>query len=403
MITKEVIAYIKSQKLHGKTDEQIRNDLLANKWVGSDIDQALLQINNSNPPPPISLNASQPTTFTSTQSQAQSFTQQAETSITSSEERPKIIKTVSTLLFLVAGLYILSTISMLGIMVIMDRAMSAGDLVFSFLKYFPSWGFIPIMFSLVTLVFFYVAFKVRNGSKFSLWLGIGSLLAIPLPAALISQMLMSPFINHVSSASQTADKAIPKIPISPSTFRFGEPIFILAFVSLGLLLVSLKKFQFPNDSLSNKAKVFLGVLAAILLLPTVAFVSLGYVKANDTDYGYSNAKSQVTYHIYKPTPLSKELVNATKFVVGKELAGKQNAVRVAYDAPFDIMVKTGQSKLIVVTQVGIETGFNLDTFITTFMKDAAPQKITLAAGLNQTGYLLQKPLGNSTLYIEGRG
>ena len=161
--------------------------------------------------------------------------------------------------------------------------------------------------------------------------------------------------------------------------------------------MSFKKFQFSNDSLSNKAKVILGVLAAILLLPTVTLVSLGYVKANDTDYGYSNAKSQVAYHIYKPSLVLKELVNATKFVVGKELAGKQNAVRVAYDVPFDVMVKTGQSKPIVVTQVGIESGFNLDTFITSFMKDATPQKITLAAGLNQTGYLLQKPLGNSTL------
>ena len=122
-----------------------------------------------------------------------------------------------------------------------------------------------------------------------------------------------------------------------------------------------------------------------------------YIKANDADYGYINAKSQVTYHIYKPTFVSNELVNATKFVVGKELAGKQNAVRVAYDVPFDVMVKTGQSKPIVLTQVGIETSFNLDSFVATFMKDATPQKATLLTAVNQTGYLLQKPLGSSTL------
>ena len=134
MITQELIAYIKSQKLQGKTDELIRNDLLANKWAGSDIEQALLQINSPNPPVPLSLNTTQAAAFSPAQPQAQSFTQQADTSIASTEERPKIIKTVSTLLFLVAGLYILSTISMLGIMVIMDRALSAGDLVFTFHK-----------------------------------------------------------------------------------------------------------------------------------------------------------------------------------------------------------------------------------------------------------------------------
>jgi len=31
------------------------------------------------------------------------------------------------------------------------------------------------------------------------------------------------------------------------------------------------------------------------------------------------------------------------------------------------------------------------------MKDATPQKATLLTAVNQTGYLLQKPLGSSTL------
>jgi hypothetical protein len=395
MVTQELIAYIKSQKMQGKADEIIRNDLVANKWAESDINQAFLQINSLSAPASVGLN--QTSSFESSQPQIKTFVQQADTSITSTEERPKMIKTVSTLVFLIAALYILSTVSMLGIMVIMDRAMGSGDLVFSFLKYFPSWGFIPIMFSLVTLIFFYVAFKVRNGSKFSLWLGIISLLVIPLSAVFMSQILMSPFINFVSNASGTTNEMIPKIPVNPSTFRFGDPIFILAFISLVLLLVSFKKFQFSNDPLSNKSKIFLIVLAVILILPTVSLVTLGYIKANETDFGYTNAKSQVNYHIYKPTPIQTGLTNATKFVVGKELAGKQNAVRVAYDIPFDTLVKTGQSRPIVITQVGVETGFNLDVFTTTFIKDATSQKITLPLAANQTGYLLQKPLGNSTL------
>ena len=145
MIIQEVINYIRLQRQQGKNDELIKNGLLANKWAESDINQAFLQINNPDPSTPVDLNTSQPNTFISAHPQSQSFTQQAETSTTSTEERPKMIKTISTLLFLIAGLYVLSTIGMLGIMVITDRALSAGDLVFSFLKYFPSWGFIPIM------------------------------------------------------------------------------------------------------------------------------------------------------------------------------------------------------------------------------------------------------------------
>lgn len=395
MVTQELIAYIKSQKLRGKTDEFIRSDLLANKWTEPDINQAFLQIDSSNAPTPVGFN--QASSFVSAQPQNQTSVRPADTSLASTEERPKMIKTISTLISLIATLYILSTVSMLGIMVIMDRALPAGDFVFSFLKYFPSWGFIPIMFSLVTLFFFYVALKIRNGSRFSLWLGMGSLLIVPLTAAFISQMLMSPFLNLASSTTETASETIPRIPVNPATFRFGDLIFILAFIALVLLIVSFKKFQFSNDPISNKSKLFLASLALILILPTLTLVSLGYIKANDTDFGYTNAKSQVTYHVYKPIPIPTELVNATKFVAGKELAGKQNAVRVVYDVPFDTKVKTGQSKPIGITQVGVETGFNLDAFASTFMQDATPQKITLPIAANQSGYLLQKALGNLTL------
>lgn len=399
MVTQELIAYIKSQRLQGKTDEIIRNDLLASKWSESDISQAFLQVISSSASPVAESGAPQTSIFTPAQLQPQTYVSQENASAPSTEEKPKMIKTISDLIFFIAILYIFSTAMTLAIMLIMDRALSAEDMVFSFLKYFPSWGFMPIMFSFTALIFFYVALKVRNGSKFGFWMGVGSLLIIPLSVAFMSRALMSPLINLFSSnMSGITNEEISKTPVNLLTFRFAPLIFILAFISLVLLLVSYKKFHFSNDPISGKSKIFLVVLAIVLVLPTVFLVVLGYLKANDTDFGYTNAKSQVDYHIYKSNPIPLGLVNATKFVVGKkELAGKQNAVSVVYDVPFDIIIKTGQFKSIIVTEVGVESGFNLDTFVTTFMKDAIPQKITLPTASSQTGYLLQKPLGNSTL------
>jgi len=205
MVTQELINYIGLQKQQGISDETIGNNLLNSNWSEQDINQALLQ--TSTPQPTQSQAPILPSSTPS--SQPQVFTQQVDSAFTAEEEKPKMVKTISTLFFLVVILYIMSTVSMAGIIVIMDRAMGSGDLVFSFLKYFPTFGFIPLLFSLVTLLFFFTALKIRNGSKFSFWLGIIILLIVPLPAAFLSQALMSPFVNLATNFKGGAGENIP--------------------------------------------------------------------------------------------------------------------------------------------------------------------------------------------------
>jgi len=271
--------------------------------------------------------------------------------------------------------------------------MGSGELVFSFLKYFPTFGFIPILFSLVTVIFFFAALKIRNGSEFSFWLGVITLLIIPLPVALLSQTLMFTFVNLATSFKGGTGENIPIIPFNPANLRFGDPIFILSFIALVLLIVSIKKFNFVNEPLSKKVKIFLTLLIFILVLPTFLVVSLGYIRANDTDYGFNKAKSEVSYHIYKPTLTAGGLVNATKFITNKELAGKQNAIQVTYDVPFTDLVKEGKGKIIVLKQIGVESGFDLNSFASTEVKNASSQQpINLAVALNQKAFLVQRKL-----------
>ena len=120
-------------------------------------------------------------------------------------------------------------------------------------------------------------------------------------------------------------------------------------------------------------------------------MSLGYIKAADTDYGYASAKSLVGYHVYKPSSLPLDLVNATRFVSGKDLAGKNNAIQVFYDAPFTAPVTDGPPKIVVLKQVGVGSDFNLATFASTSVKDSeSPQFVALPTALNQEAYFIQK-------------
>lgn len=368
MVTEELLKYIQSQKQQGKNDEYIKDSLLKSGWPEPDVNQAI---------------------FPQPQPNLQSIIS------TTQEEKPKIIKTISILFFAAAILYVMSTASFVGIIVIIDRAMGSADSSFSFLRYFPTFGVVPILFSLVTLTYFYVSLKIRNGSKFSYWLGISSLLAIPVPVDYIGQILMASFINLASSGSKTTGANIPTLPINPTSLKFG----LLPLLILILLIISFKKFKFSNNPISKKAKVFLVSVTLLLVLPTISIMGLKFLEARDTDFGYTKAKAHVTYRLYKPSPLPNGLVNTTKFVVGKELAGKQNAVQVAYDVPFTKLIEKGTSKLVILKQVGIEPGFNLRDFVSATKDLTSFDQISVNLTANQEAYLAQKNNGHYDLKI----
>lgn len=361
MITQELLNYIRLQKQQGVSDETIRSGLLNSNWSEQDINQVL--------------------------------TQQVNSAFTAEEEKPKMIKTISTLFSLIAILYIASTMTMAGIVAIMDRAAGGAGVVFSFLKYFPTFGFIPILFSLVTLVFFFAALKIRNGSKFSFWLGVTTLLVVPLPAAFLSQTLMSPFVNWATNFKEN----IPPFLLNVNLL-FRAPEFILVFIALVLLVISFRKFHFINEPLSKKAKIFLTFLFFIFVLPAFLVVSLGYIRASDTDYGFTKAKSEVSYRVYKSTLAPEGLVTATKFITNKELGGRQDAIQVVYDVPFTELLKEEKSKMIVLKQVGVEPGFDLQSYVSSTIKDSSSlQPVSLPMAKNQSAFLIERKIGDASV------
>jgi hypothetical protein len=322
---------------------------------------------------------------------------QPQPQLTATAARPKVISIVSALIFLIAAVYAVSAVGMLvGIFVMIERSVGARALAFSVLNYFPTLGFVPVLFSCVAFLFFYLAFKIRSGSRVSLWLSVLALVVVPTLAALSSQLLLLPFVQ-VAASFGSSGAGVPALPLNFSTFRFGMPIFVLAGICVIVLATSARHFRFSNDPITPKAKVFLALVALTLAGSTVVILALGYSKAQDTDFGYTQAQTIAGYHIYKPGSVPRGLSYATRFIVGKELAGKQTAVQVAYDVPFRDLMQGGQSKPIVVKQVNVTSDFNPKVFAASLGTGSVPQNISIANAVDQTGFLVQKPLGNLTL------
>lgn len=381
----QLIKYIKECRSKNISNEEIIKNLSSKGWPIEKINQVLLQINTTqipqNPTPvePVPVIVSDQTSSSSNND-------------SSSEKKPNIINVISIIVFLIASLYLFKIFSFIGIITIMEKSLSGGDLAaISVVKYFPAFGMLLFLFSFITIASFYIAFRIRNGSKKSYIQSLLFLLIVPTLSSIFAVMLMTSVLKFTSDNTTTTS------PTSSFGLNFGDPIFILNMISVILLAFSYKKFHFNNDHLSKKVKVFLALLSLMIIIPTGLVIYSDYSKSFDTDYGFTVAKEKSDYHIYKPILLPENLSYATKFSLGNELAGKQNAVKVAFDIPFDKILKGEKTKPIVITQVGIDAGFNFDKFASTYTKDAVPQKTQLPKAANQNGYLLQKKLGNTTL------
>lgn len=377
--------YIKECKSKNISNEEIIKNLTSKGWPIEKINQALIQLSTTQIP-------QNPTPIEPVPAKVLDQTTSLANNDSPPEKKPKVINVISIIVFLIASLYFFKIFSFIGIIAVMGKSFSGGDLAaISIVKYFPAFGMLLILFCLIAIASFYIAFTIRNGSKKSYIQSLLFLLIVPTLSSIIVVMSMSSILKFTSGNNTTTSLT------NPSVLNFGDPIFILNIISVILLVFSYKKFHFNNDYLSKKVKNFLILLALIIIIPTGLVIYSDYSKSFDTDYGFTLAKEQTTYHIYKPILLPGNLSYATKFSVGKELAGKQNAVKVAFDIPFDKIIKGEETKPIVITQVGIDAGFNFDEFASTYTKDVVPQKTQLPKAVNQNGYILQKKLGNTTL------
>ncbi len=382
MITNELIEYIKFNKNQNISNESIRESLLQGNWSEEDVDQAFVE-----------LDASTNMIQSPVHNELYSDNDRLDT-----KKKPKVIKVISMLLSVIASTYILSTVSILGFILLFDNAIGSSGAGFSLLKNFPTFGVIPILLSFVSVYFFYVSFKVTNGSKFSLGIALSSLLIIPPTTALVSQILMSQFIevaNSFGNADTTSNVAAQ--PMKVGAFSVDDPIFLLVIISVLILVISFKKFTFQNDPLVKKARLFLVFLILILVIPTISLISINLFKVQEKDYGYETAMTAVSYHIYKPSIVPNGIDYASDFTLNEELAGKNNGVLVVFDIPVEKQMSGEDPKAIFVRQVGVEPGFAIADFAATYVENSSFEQISIVNAYNGIGYVAQKPLGSSSL------
>ncbi|MBW6442084.1 hypothetical protein K0B04_04255 [Patescibacteria group bacterium] len=400
MVTKELLDYIKSQKIKGIDDEKIEADLIENNWECEDIREALDKVNRLDPSTPFEIQVKdRDNVFVIDETTSHPATQADEHISTPIGDKPKVIAgVISILLIVISFLFIYRAGIMITIMSIVDYYSHTAGAIHYFLNEFPLYGWVVISFALSACVMLYASFKVRSSSKPAFWFSFFSLLLLPASLSYINYKLMYSVARYFSKDAIILMQDKPNIPAGTSTLIvgvLGEPAFIISLITLVILLISYKKFHLPKESMpSNLKKIFI-TLTVLFFIPTLLFVYMSYSKAQKDDFGYKMAQEKVTYHIYKPNPIPLGMVYAADFLTDREMVGESNAVQVVYDFAYQESPDISKSRPITLKQTGVSQNFSIADYLA---KESGVYSEQVTVNVNtskdRTGYLIKNSLSD---------
>jgi hypothetical protein len=402
MVTKELLEYIKSQKARGKTDDEIRADLEYNNWVEEDVEEGLQKVNSLDPDTPFEIEIKDRDKVFVIDEEASHPATQAKDDIEAPVgDKPKVVTSVLSILFaIISFLLIYRAGIMIAIMSVVNYYSYTTGAMYYFLNEFPLYGWVIMGFALSACVFLYGSFKIGKSTKGSFWFGLLVLMLLPISLSYVNYKLMFSVAKYFSTEAIIFSQGAPDIPARTSTLLIGvlgEPAFFVSVLTLIILVVSYKKFHFPNNGLSGGSRKLFLTLVLIFILPTSFMVFSGYRKANNDDFGYSGVSRRVNYHVYKPDPIPLGMIYASNFTPDKELAGRRNAIQVIYDFAYEQSPDISESRPIVLTQIGVREDFSMADFLTMEVGVYSNQKeVVIPYAKDGKGYFIKDDLSSGS-------
>ena len=303
------------------------------------------------------------------------------------------VRFVSSFFYAITFIYITLTLLLFGIIIALAITLTnAGAPGFIYLKYYPRTGLLPILTCMMTIMFLYIAHKIRDSSRLSWFLGVLSLLVLPVYSSLAMPVMSYPLIKMVSVFAGTPEKPIISPSLSVSTLAQYFSVFMVFELCLIVLLAYIKSFSGKSRPIGENAKTSLLVIFILIFIPVTSVIGYGYWRANETDFGLGAAEAAVSYRIYFAPKPPGNRTNATNFIINEELASQYNAVKVVYDVPLPTLIQTGIKSPITVKQVKVIPDFNLEKFALRQERDSGTtaDAVTVSNAVNRIGFVTRR-------------
>jgi len=368
MVKKELIEYVKSRKNSGVDDDVIKEELVNNNWADDDIEEVFSKVNSFDPTTPFEVHRKdRDSVFVVDSGQDHpASVAKDDIKIPVGEKPTPVINVIFILFIVISFLLIYKAGVMVAVMGIVNRASYTSGAMYYFLKEFPLYGPVIILFSISASIILYSAFSLKTGSRKSFIFGLLRLLILPTVLSLINYKLMSSVVKYFSISSVDLGRGIPKLSTEAYNIIGGvlnEPVFILSFITLIILLVSHKKFKVQNNRISKKNILTIVLVSLVFIVPSVISVISGYLVVKNDDFGYKKVSSKAGFHIYRPDPMPLGLIYVSNFSSGKDIEGEKNAVHVTYDFSLNEAIDIKQSRPIVLKQAKVGSKFSMEDFV----------------------------------------
>lgn len=287
------------------------------------------------------------------------------------EKTPKIITFISSLFFMITFTYSTLSLILFAVLVALTIALSnAGSPGFMYLRYYPKIGILPLFAAGAAMIFLYVAYRLRDGSRQAWIMAVLALATLPATFSAGMPILSYPLIKLVSVYAGSPEKPLitPGITVTQLTQIFS--VFLIFDLILIALLITIRYFNNQPKSISSNAKTSLLILFLLFFVPSSGVAAYGYWQSATSDYGITAASNTVPFRIYITNAAPGGRVLSSTFQTNEELVNQFNAIKAVYDVPLPAIIQTGKNSPITVKQVQVPVEFTDDKYLSTIERDA---------------------------------
>jgi len=291
----------------------------------------------------------------------------------------KATKTISTLITLAAICMLINSITILTLVLVLDKTLTATFSPPVILKTFPE--FVPLIISnaLGTLILMVTSNKVKKDTKESAWLTLIILITTTIGIRAINMIYIS---------------QLPKsFEAQGGNLKFDNLILLFSIIAAIILII--KKNKFPDSKPTSKQQKIVLKIFGLLSLSLISITTFKYYKALNPDYKYQEAQEKTDYHVYAPTYLPEGIKYESIFYTPeKGLLNKSNSTRltlgIGLEKTLNSVNKENNFKIIILNQVGVESSFNLKGFgETLFGNNSSIKEISLPEAKENEAYLIR--------------
>lgn len=248
------------------------------------------------------------------------------------EERSAVIRMVSGLFYFIAIQTFFVSLMSVELLIYMNYLTGGtGFPDFYYLKFFPSFGSVPILFVIATLVFFFDATKVSDGSHSSWWGGVTSLFIIPPLLAFGLPFLVRSVLNLFMLPYIIEKSILPLPTFDPSAVTPLFYVFLFYDVILVVMFLFFNEYHYESTPLHEKQVSRLGYSALFYGLPVFLFILYAYGRSYGADIIIWNTQRTVSYSLITAKTFIPGLrTYLTNITTGRELAGTLTATQLIY-------------------------------------------------------------------------